>query len=55
MANSASMAPERNIAVFEAFNKEEAVPDASDCSGATCLGELSTNTGRISYSSRELP
>ena len=33
MANSASMAPERNTAAFEAFNKEEAVPDASDCSG----------------------
>ena len=30
MANSA---PEWNIAAFEAFNKEEAVPEASDCSG----------------------
>ena len=49
------MAPERNTAAFEAFNKEEAVPDASDCSGATRLRELSTNAGRIPYSSRELP
>ena len=33
MANSASMAPERNTAAFEASDKEEADPDASNCSG----------------------
>ena len=33
MANSASMASKRNTVAFEVFNKEEAVPDASDCSG----------------------
>ena len=41
------MAPERNTAAFEAFNKEEAVPDASDCSGyppARALNERRQNS-----------
>ena len=47
MANSASMAPERNTAAFEVFNKEETVPDASDCSGyppARALNECRQNS-----------
>ena len=41
------MAPERNTAAFEAFNKEEAVPDASDCSSyppARALNERRQNS-----------
>ena len=49
------MAQEWNTAAFEASNKEEAVTDASDCSGYPPAQALNERRQNSVYSSRELP